>query len=185
MRTRRNKIPRVIHRKPGASRLWLDRSSAIATGVTAALVLSTNEKSLMAHPDESMSVMISPSDARNSNAPPPTVSSLVESESDVFANPIRSLPGYSDEWTPELEKKFHKLAVKEAREELGSNELAELELLASLRRTIDNPRTGDEVLWEYKQRRLTRNLLVSLSKYVEFYQGPSPAWTSPAKAPNS
>jgi hypothetical protein len=44
-----------------------------------------------------------------------------------------------------------------------------------------HPRSADEVLWEFEQRRLTERLLATLKSYVEFYEGPSEAWRSTQK----
>jgi len=77
------------------------------------------------------------------------------------------------QWTPEQEKKFLDLAGREAIGNLTSQDTAELERLSQLRRGLKNPRRGEELLWEYEQRELTRDLISALSRYVTFHHPPS------------
>jgi len=70
------------------------------------------------------------------------------------------------------------LAIAEAVGELDAEEAFELELLTVARRAHHRPRSGDEILWEFEQRRITRTLLDTLSRYVEFYEGTDPAWAA-------
>jgi len=46
--------------------------------------------------------------------------------------------------------------------------VVKLEALSDLRRRFEAPHTGQEVLREYEQHQLVRNLLQSLTRYVEF-----------------
>ena len=75
-----------------------------------------------------------------------------------------------EEWTREREQRFANLVEKEALAKLTSPEKAEIERLSLLRRGLKNPRTGEELLWEYEQRKLTRNLVEALTRYVHFHQ---------------
>jgi hypothetical protein len=77
------------------------------------------------------------------------------------------------EWTPSHEKKFLQLAGREATGELTGDETSELERLSQMRRGLKNPRSGEELLWEYQQRELTRDLISALSRYVTFHNPPS------------
>jgi hypothetical protein len=73
------------------------------------------------------------------------------------------------EWTPEQEKKFLELAGLEATDSLTVEQQSELEYLTQMRRGLKNPRRGEELLWEYQQRELTRDLISALSRYVTFH----------------
>jgi hypothetical protein len=74
------------------------------------------------------------------------------------------------QWTSAHEQKFAVLAGKEAVGELGVGERLELEHLSTLRRSTKNPRLGEEVVWEYEQRELTRDLIKALDRYVSFHK---------------
>lgn len=78
-----------------------------------------------------------------------------------------SLPDF--EWTAAKEKRFLDLAGQEATDRLSPAEATELEGLAQLRRALKNPRRGEELVWEYEQRALTRDLISALSRYVMFH----------------
>lgn len=83
-----------------------------------------------------------------------------------------------EEWTHERERHFAVLAEKEALGKLTVVEKDEINRLSFLRRGLKNPRTGEELLWEFEQRKLTRNLVEALTQYVHFHQparGSSPA----------
>ena len=73
------------------------------------------------------------------------------------------------EWSPGQEEKFLDLAGREAMGNLSPTEAAELERLTQLRRGLKNPRKGEELLWEYQQRELTRDLISALTRYVTFH----------------
>jgi hypothetical protein len=87
-----------------------------------------------------------------------------------------------DEWTTALQMEFRQLAIKEAEDKISPKEVNRLEELTTLRRVHQHPRSADEVLWEFEQRRLTERLLATLKSYVEFYEGPSEAWRSAKKS---
>jgi hypothetical protein len=80
------------------------------------------------------------------------------------------LPMPDLEWTSVHEDKFLDLAGREATGELKPGEEFELERLAGLRRGLKNPRRGEELLREYQQRELTRDLIAALSRYVTFHK---------------
>jgi len=74
------------------------------------------------------------------------------------------------EWTGSDEQRFALLAGKEAIAELDVKEKSELEHLSALRRGIKHPRLGEELVWEYEQRELTRDLIKALNRYVSFHK---------------
>jgi hypothetical protein len=76
----------------------------------------------------------------------------------------------TEEWTNERERRFAILAEREAFGKLAVLEKDELNRLSFQRRGLKNPRTGEELLWEYEQRKLTRNLVEALTRYVHFHQ---------------
>ncbi len=71
-------------------------------------------------------------------------------------------------WDKAAENLFFSLVDREARNIATPEEIEELERLSELRRRSEITRTGDEVLREYEQHQLIRNLLQSLTNYVEF-----------------
>jgi hypothetical protein len=72
------------------------------------------------------------------------------------------------EWDRKADRRFLDLADREAKGTATAQELEELEALSDLRRRFEAPHTGQEVLREYEQHQLVRNLLQSLTRYVEF-----------------
>ena len=72
------------------------------------------------------------------------------------------------EWSPKHEKRFLRLAECEALGTLTSKEKIELEQLTSSRYQLKTPRSGEQVLLEFQQRRVTNGLLQALEKYVAF-----------------
>jgi hypothetical protein len=74
------------------------------------------------------------------------------------------------EWTPKLEAKFNRLAQSKALNELSLTGNVEFEKLTAYRRQLKNPRTGEEVIAEYEQRMLTRDLVQALAKYVNWHR---------------
>lgn len=85
----------------------------------------------------------------------------------------KSTIGEIGEWTQKLEVRFRRLAEDKALNQLSIKAMVEFEKLMALRRQLKNPRTGEEVLREYKQRMVTRNLVNALTQYVEFHQLPN------------
>ena len=72
------------------------------------------------------------------------------------------------EWDHKVSRRFFELVDREAKNVATVQEIEELERLSDMRRKFEAPRTGEEVLREYEQHQLVRNLLQSLTRYVEF-----------------
>jgi len=85
------------------------------------------------------------------------------------------------EWDHSSERRFLNLVDREAKGVAATQELKELEGLSDLRRRFEAPRSGREVLREYEQHQLIRNLLQSLTRYVQFV-GSTVAETSSTRA---
>ena len=100
-------------------------------------------------------------------------------ESEVSVSTL-SLPLPDLEWTSAHEKRFLQLAGREAADQLTPEDRNELGRLSQLRRGLKNPRRGEELLWEYEQRQLTRDLISALNRYVVFHNPPSRS--SPAES---
>jgi hypothetical protein len=170
MRTQRAKHPKPDN----LHRVRFDRNTALATGISAALVLA---------PEWSFG-----ESQRTSNvsyrsewkATAPGINPVTDTAFLGEASELPTLQSRSDEqrWTEAEQKRFQELAVEEAVGSLNPEDAQELEQLTILRRAFDKPRSGDEVLWEFEQRRRTSDLLKTLRRYVEFYEGPHPAWTA-------
>ena len=75
----------------------------------------------------------------------------------------------SHEWNSKLERRFLRLAEREAVGPLTPQERAELENLTALRFRLKVPRRGEEVMKEFQQRQLTNDLLLALQRYVQFH----------------
>jgi hypothetical protein len=89
------------------------------------------------------------------------------------------------EWDHNASRRFFELVDREAKNLATMQEIEELESLSNLRRQFEAPRSGEEVLREYEQHQLIRDLLQSLTRYVEFVGSPptKPSSTRPrAKA---
>ena len=74
------------------------------------------------------------------------------------------------QWSSEREQRFAQLVEREAVAELTTEEELELEHLSILRRGTKNPRLGEELVWEYEQREVTRDLIKALDRYVSFHK---------------
>ena len=158
--------------------MWFDRKSALATTIGAALALgpATNLGATVA--DEEIMVRAD-ADGMEDLAAVPSVTEVTD-----LANASASVlqtASPEQEWTKELQTQFKTLAIKEALHEISPEQAERLEQLTLMRRSYQKSRTADEVLWEYEQRQLTRQLLETLQKYVDFYEGPSQAWRSTNK----
>lgn len=114
-----------------------------------------------------------------SNADPVAEWTDLGSESGASVSTLK-LPLPDLAWTPVHEKRFLDLAGREATGELTPQDSADLERLSHMRRGLKNPRRGEELLWEYEQRQLTRDLISALSRYVTFHNPPS--YSSPAES---
>jgi len=80
----------------------------------------------------------------------------------LFMNPTPS------EWTQKLEKKFRALALLEASEKIGDEDLQHLNELSHWRDIKLNPRSPQEIRQELREGRLLENLRAALEEYVEF-----------------
>lgn len=72
------------------------------------------------------------------------------------------------QWDHKAGRRFFELVDREAKNVATTEEIEELEGLSELRRQFEASRSGEEVLREYEQHQLIRNLLQSLTRYVEF-----------------
>lgn len=94
----------------------------------------------------------------------------VEEEAEESARIIQV--GGGDFWSAEKNARFKELAREEAVRDLTVEEYKELEELSRLRRYEKHPRTADEILWQRRQQKLTRDLVEALKAYVEFHEPP-------------
>jgi len=92
---------------------------------------------------------------------------LTELAGDQEVSSAVSFP-VAGEWDHKAGRRFFELVDREAKNLATVQELEELEELSNLRRRVEAPRSGEEVLREYEQHQLIRNLLQSLTRYVEF-----------------
>lgn len=143
---------------------------SLATGLGTALVASPAQSRV---PNQSVDSVEIEVDAAWRGTTPVDGSLLVDR---VYGETTASAPnvGIRDEqdgWTDIENRRFEELAVAEAIGDLTEDEAFELETLTRERRAAQQPRSADEVLWEFEQRRLTAELLETLSRYVEFYEG--------------
>lgn len=76
-------------------------------------------------------------------------------------------------WNRTHQTRFDVLVDKEAFEKISPAEIQELEQLDSLRRTKLAPRTGEEIVAEYRARRETERVLKALRRYVQFFNAKS------------
>ncbi len=104
------------------------------------------------------------SDSENAVIPlAPTMEQAVETRA-YFEQPT--------EWTRAMDKRFRDLVKQEAFGTATPSQMAELERMTRERRSLQYPRSADEVLWEAKQREVTGNLVGALKRYVEFHKAP-------------
>lgn len=73
-------------------------------------------------------------------------------------------------WTKALQRKFLSLAELEAIGEISETQLQELENLTKLRRKAKKTKTGEEIIWEYKNNQITEKLIESLSEFLKFHE---------------
>ena len=72
------------------------------------------------------------------------------------------------EWTPRYAKRFSELAAKYALGEILSDEQTEYEELTQIRRRLNHPRSGAEVVFDFERRRAMMELEQALHRYVFF-----------------
>lgn len=78
-------------------------------------------------------------------------------------------------WDAQNKSRFKELSRREAMGSLNTTELEELEMLSSLRRANNFPRSAEEILWQRRQSKLTRTLVDALQEYVKFHEPTSGA----------
>lgn len=78
-------------------------------------------------------------------------------------------PAVDAGWTGRSETRYRSLSRAEALGTITLEETLELEDLTELRRITINPPTADEILWQRKQKKVTRTLLEALDAYAEFH----------------
>ncbi len=91
-------------------------------------------------------------------------------QSTEVSSPTLRLPMADLLWTDTHERRFLDLAGKEATSGVSATEQIELEHLSALRRSLRNRRSGEELIVEYEQRELTRDVISALSRYVTFHK---------------
>ena len=74
------------------------------------------------------------------------------------------------EWTPKYMRQFSSLAAKYALGELTSDEQSEYAELIQLRRRLNHPRSGPEVVLDYERQRAMIGLEEALRRYVCFFR---------------
>ena len=74
------------------------------------------------------------------------------------------------EWNKAMDRRFEELSILEAISKISVDELAELEELTKDRRKLQHPRSAEEILFEFRQRQVTSNLLKALQEYVRFHE---------------
>lgn len=78
-------------------------------------------------------------------------------------------------WSKAMDRRFEELSIREALGNLSGAELDELENLTKERRRLHHPRTADEILFEYRQRKVTSDLVKAVQEYVDFHDLPHKA----------
>ena len=101
------------------------------------------------------------------NTPIPTQHSL-----DATRLHVNALVPHDQEWNKKMERRFLLLAEKEAVGKLNATEGVELERLSQFRNASKVPRSGEEILREFKHRQVTYDLLQALQRYVDFNKAP-------------
>jgi hypothetical protein len=93
---------------------------------------------------------------------------VIPDDSDNSACALDVVTPIFPEWTARNEKRFLKLAEMEALKQLTPETWAELESLSSERYRLKTPRSGQQVLLEYEQRKISHDLIQALERYVAF-----------------
>lgn len=73
------------------------------------------------------------------------------------------------EWTSAKERQYRSLVVKMAAGSMTPAERAAFDRFTSERRLTKSPRTSQEILWEHKQRQVTRRLMDAIAEYAQFH----------------
>jgi len=164
-------------------KVWFDRGSALAAGLGTALISPSGYSLVTGQARNTVEVEVASAWRGTTPLKGPAVVDRIYGQASASPASIR-IRDEQEEWTESEHKRFEELAVAEAVGELGADEAFELEFLTLSRRDRQKPRSGDEVLWEFEQRRLTAELLDTLSRYVEFYEGADPAWAAAGEGPH-
>jgi hypothetical protein len=169
---------RHIARDSGYS-IFFDKKSSLATGIGAAIALGLDYQTGASHHAHTIPLR---SEWKAAAMPPaPSLSGSLSGQSNDPLTLLTITPDIAEQkWTEAEQARFRELAVQEAVGDLSADEAGELEQLTFLRRAYQNPRSGREVLWEFEQRRRTADLLNTLKRYVEFYDGKSKTRSGPA-----
>jgi hypothetical protein len=101
-----------------------------------------------------------------------------ETELAVQTTAVFPLP-LADKWTGGLERKFSNLVVREARGMLTKVQSKELEDMQNLRRSLKNPMTVDDLIYEMRRGKIIKETIEALCKYVEFFSSKDNAKTQP------
>lgn len=76
----------------------------------------------------------------------------------------------SDEnWSAKREKEFLRLAERKALGTLEPEQAKEFQRLSDLRLQLKVPRSGEDVLRSFEQRKLTQDIINALQRYVDFH----------------
>jgi hypothetical protein len=125
-----------------------------------------------AAPDGAISDKVSPSVANAEYSDSVTVRAPF-SDSLAEGSQTITVKESAKEWTKKMAKRFEELALLEAFGKLSPDQMHELEDLSRDRRNLEYPRSPDEVLWEYKQRRITASLVNAVQEYARLYDFPN------------
>src|SRR5438128_1953881 len=130
-------------------KILFDRSSALAAGLGTALLATPSQPSTAIQSVNTVELQVG-ADSRGlaAVAPPLLIDSILGQTTP--RTPTITVREHQDEWTENDQKRFKELAVAEAVGELSEDEVFELESLSQFRRTMHEPRSGDEVLWEFE-----------------------------------
>lgn len=79
------------------------------------------------------------------------------------------LPEVDEKWSAKLERQFLRLAERKALGTLEPTEAYEFKQLSDLRMQLKVPRSGEDVLRSFQQRKLTHDIISALQRYVEFH----------------
>jgi hypothetical protein len=81
-------------------------------------------------------------------------------------------------WTKGFEKEFISLVKNAALGRLDQRGSERLDHLRQARRQFKNPRTSEEIIAEFKQRRATSELLAALQRHAKLHKAENNPWDS-------
>lgn len=85
------------------------------------------------------------------------------------SEPISIVKPVQDRWTKAKQTRFNRLAAKSALLQTDENEEQELAQLQALKRRTQYPRSSEEIMREYKERKLVKQLLQAMDAYATFH----------------